>query len=288
MARKCPAGSTITLEKGPSDNAGYYVIDFIDLEDVPAPLTMPAGYVSITSSGAVSNGTTDNSAAIQSCVNANSKVWIPQGNFASLSTEISVPAGVTVRGAGMWYSVISGYYATFNMGGNNDQFYNFALLGNTVNRNDSLSDSGFNFGAGTGSELQNIWVEHEKCGYWVGNGTSPTSNGLLITNCRFRDLYADGVNFCNGTSNSTVTQCNFRNTGDDSMASWSPTEAGSTLAICSTSTPFNALGAPMALRSMEAPITASRTTFASIRWIKRGSWSSRDSLLMGFLGQTTS
>ncbi|HTB34194.1 MAG TPA: hypothetical protein VK842_04990, partial [bacterium] len=31
----------------------------------------------------------------------------------------------------------------------------------------------------------------------------------------------DGVNFCNGTSASTITQSNFRNTGDDSMASWS-------------------------------------------------------------------
>jgi hypothetical protein len=48
------------------------------------------------------------------------------------------------------------------------------------------------------------------------------TNGLVITSSRFRDLYADGVNFCNGTSNSVVENSHFRNTGDDALASRSP------------------------------------------------------------------
>ncbi|NMC86541.1 MAG: hypothetical protein GYA58_14785, partial [Anaerolineaceae bacterium] len=80
-------------------------------------------------------------------------------------------------------------------------------------------ENGFNGGAGSGSRLENIWVEHTKVGYWVGPGTT---NGLVIINSRFRDLYADGVNFCNGTSNSLVENSHFRNTGDDAIASWSP------------------------------------------------------------------
>jgi hypothetical protein len=45
---------------------------------------------------------------------------------------------------------------------------------------------------------------------------------LVISGSRFRNLFADGINFCNGTSNSVVENSHFRNTGDDALASWSP------------------------------------------------------------------
>jgi hypothetical protein len=220
LGTEVAAGSTIELIKESSDTAAYYVIDFIDLEDVPAAATMPSGFVSIVSSGAVSGGTTDCTSAIQNCVNANTKVWIPTGNFGCLSGSINVPSGHTIEGAGMWYSELSGYYATFNLAGSNTVFSNFLLSGGTTNRDDNSSDSGFNNGGGTGSSITNVWVEHEKCGYWMNNAGA-TSNGFVITGCRFRDTYADGVNINEGSSNCTITQCNFRNTGDDSIASWS-------------------------------------------------------------------
>jgi hypothetical protein len=96
-------------------------------------------------------------------------------------------------------------------------------LGETTLRDDKSPENGFNGGAGIGSRLENIWVEHTKVGYWVGPGTT---DGLVIINSRFRDLYADGVNFCNGTSNSVIENSHFRNTGDDAMASWSPKGSG--------------------------------------------------------------
>ncbi len=119
----------------------------------------------------------------------------------------------------MWHSIIHGLYARFNCVGNNCRFHDFSILGETVIRDDKSPENGFYGGAGTGSRLENIWVEHTKVGYWVGNGTT---NGLLIINSRFRNLFADGVNFCNGTSNSVVENSHFRNTGDDALASWSP------------------------------------------------------------------
>jgi hypothetical protein len=125
----------------------------------------------------------------------------------------------------MWYTNIHGLYARFNANGNGCQYYDFAILGETLNRVDTSPDCGFNGQAGTGSRLENIWVEHTKCGYWVG-GNSHVSNGLVIHGCRFRDLYADGVNFCNGASNCTVEQSHLRNTGDDALASWSPSSGG--------------------------------------------------------------
>jgi hypothetical protein len=221
-----PAGAIVKLQKDAGDSAAYYVVDLVDLEQVAPPKTMPAGYLSITDFGATPNDGSDDGAAIQAAINQarlqKTGVWIPVGTFESSSRPFEV-ADVTIQGAGMWYSNIHGLYARFNCIGNNCRYFDFAILGETTTRDDSSPENGFNGGAGMGSRLENIWVEHTKVGYWVGNGMT---DGLVIINSRFRDLYADGVNFCNGTSNSVVENSHFRNTGDDALASWSPQGSG--------------------------------------------------------------
>ncbi|HLO29569.1 MAG TPA: glycosyl hydrolase family 28-related protein [Anaerolineales bacterium] len=217
-----PAGSMVRLQKEADDHAAYYVIDLVDLEEVAPPKSKPEGYLSIVADcAAVPDDGKDDSAAIQTCIDrakaAQSGVWIPPGTFESQTHGFHV-SKVTIQGAGMWYSTIHGLYAQFNCVGNHCRYFDFGISGETVLRNDRSPDNGFNGGAGTGSRLENIWVEHTKVGYWVGPGT----NGLVITGSRFRDLFADGVNFCNGTSNSLVENSHFRNTGDNALASWSP------------------------------------------------------------------
>jgi hypothetical protein len=122
----------------------------------------------------------------------------------------------------MWYSVVHGLYARFECTGDNCRYSDFAILGETTLRDDESPENGFNGGAGRGSSLENIWVEHTKVGYWVGPGIT---DGLIIRNSRFRNLYADGVNFSSGTSNSVIENSHFRNTGDDALASWSVASA---------------------------------------------------------------
>ena len=216
-----PANATVRLQKDEGDTAEYYVIDLADLELVGPALEAPSGYLSITDCGATSDDGTDDGPAIHQCVDQargqGKGVWIPAGTFESTSVPINVD-GVAIRGAGMWYSILHGFYARFNCVGNNCRYSDFAILGETVTRVDSSPENGFNGGGGTGSRLENIWVEHTKVGYWVGPGTT---NGLIILNSRFRNLFADGVNFCNGTSNSVVENSHFRYTGDDALASWS-------------------------------------------------------------------
>ncbi len=217
-----PAGATVRLQVDAGDTAAYYVIDLVDLEQVDAPKTKPDGYLSITDFGAVPNDGKEDGDAIRKCI-AQAKaqhtgVWIPEGVFESELAPFEV-SDVTIQGAGMWYSTLHGKYARFNCTGSNCRFADFAILGETITRDDKSPENGFNGGAGSGSRLENIWVEHTKVGYWVGPGTT---DGLVIINSRFRDLFADGVNFCNGTSNSIVENSHFRNTGDDALASWSP------------------------------------------------------------------
>lgn len=216
-----PAGATVKFQKDADDSADYYVIDLVDLEQVAPPKEMPAGYISIVDCGAKPDSDEDAGDAIQTCINqakaAGTGVWIPVGTFKSEEHGFDV-AGVTIQGAGMWYSTIQGFYARFNCMGDNCRFADFAILGETILRDDKSPENGFNGSAGTGSWLENIWVEHTKVGFWVSGGT----NGLVIRNSRFRNLFADGINFCNGTSNSLVENSHFRNTGDDALASWSP------------------------------------------------------------------
>lgn len=216
-----PAGATVTLQKDADDLAEYYVIDLIDLEQVAPPLEMPEGYISITECGAIADDGMEDGDAIRECIAraraAGTGVWIPPGVYESAVAEFEV-ADVTIQGAGMWYSVLHGFFARFRCVGNNCRFADFAILGETIHRDDESPENGFNGGAGTGSRLDRIWVEHTKVGYWVSGGT----DGLVIADSRFRNLFADGVNFCNGTSHSVIENSHFRNTGDDAMASWSP------------------------------------------------------------------
>ena len=67
--------------------------------------------------------------------------------------------------------------------------------------------------------LHAIWIEHTSAGYWVGRATSQgaATDGLVVSGCRVRNTYADGINLCNGASNSIVRDSHFRNTGDDSV-----------------------------------------------------------------------
>lgn len=216
-----PSGAAVRLEKDKDDTAGYYVIDLIDLEQVAPPEPQPSGYLSLTADcGAISDDGLDDGAAIQTCITkaqqAGTGVYIPSGTFESLNSAISVH-DVTLQGAGMWYSVFHGLYARFHCTGDNCRYHDFAILGETTLRDDDAQDMGFLGGAGTGSLLDHIWVEHTKVGYWVG--PEPTL-GLVIRDSRFRDLFADGVNF-NGASSSIVENSHFRNTGDDALTSWS-------------------------------------------------------------------
>jgi hypothetical protein len=217
-----PAGANVRLQKDADDRADSYVIDLVDLELVGPPKAMPAGYLSVVKDcGAVPDDGLDDGPAIQKCIGLaqaqGTGVWLPPGTFESTSQPLAV-AGVAIRGAGMWYTTVHGFYARFNCMGNGCQYYDFSILGETVGRDDQSPENGFNNGAGSGSRLENIWVEHTKVGYWVGPGAT---TGLVITGSRFRDLFADGVNFPGGVTNSIIENSHFRNTGDDALASWS-------------------------------------------------------------------
>ena len=212
------AGTVVKLQKDASDTAGYYVIDLVDFEQVDAAYAMPANFVSITSYGATANDGSDDTTAINNAVaaakSAGKGVWIPSGQF-EITSNINF-SGVTLRGAGPWYSVVHGNGGKGGLfvTGSNTGIFDLSVSGDSVVRNDCCDAAGIEGNFGTGSMVQNVWMEHNKVGMWVDTGT----NGLYVGGVRIRDTWADGINIHGGSTNVLFTQSNVRGTGDDAMA----------------------------------------------------------------------
>lgn len=94
----------------------------------------------------------------------------------------------------------------------------FAIHGDGTRRGEESHPLRGNWGKG--SRVENLWIEQAECGIWAGRDNQPAPERLLVRNCRFRNLLADGINLCAGTQNSVVENCHARGTGDDSFAIW--------------------------------------------------------------------
>jgi hypothetical protein len=221
-------GDTIRLQKDAADTAAYYRVDLVDLETAPPPLPPPAAgtYLSVTDFGAKANDEEDDAAAIQACIDAakaqNKSVWIPAGTYHQ--KKKFVLDGVTVRGAGMWHTLLIGDELGTTWSGN----IGFDLKGASSKVADLRVDSSVHTkrisGGGpiTGKAAQwlveNIWIAHTNTGVWIGG-----SNGTL-RNCRVRSTYADAINLNSGASNNTIENNHVRGCGDDGLAILSETE----------------------------------------------------------------
>jgi hypothetical protein len=215
------AGTVIKLRKDAASSAPSYTIDLVDFEQVDAPLAAPAGFVSIASKGAVADDGNDDTSAINDAISAakaaNVGVFIPQGTF-EINARIDF-SGVTLAGAGEWYSVLhgkAGKGGLFGLGGR-IKILDLAIYGDVLNRNDGGSDAGIEGNFADGSLIQNVWIEHTKVGMWFD---SPTS-GLYVVGARIHDTFADGVNLHKGTAFTRIDQSSIRNTGDDGLAMFS-------------------------------------------------------------------
>jgi hypothetical protein len=232
-----PAGTTFKLQVDSGDTASAYTINLADFENVAAPLAQPAGSVSVVSEGADPTGSADSTAAFNAAITAagaGGTVWIPAGTY-DIPGHITVN-DVTVEGAGMWYSTITGAEPGFfglgtptscgvvnNPAGvsTNVHLSNFAIFGQVNSRVDCDQDNGIG-GAMSNSTVSNIWIEHMKVGAWMDG---PMTN-LTFSGMRIRDTFADGINLHGGVTDATITDSEIRNTGDDGIALWSDSTLG--------------------------------------------------------------
>jgi hypothetical protein len=225
LPSEIPAGATVTLQQDASDTAPYYVIDLVDLEEVTAPLAQPQNSLSVTDCGATPDDATDDGPAIQKCIfdaqTSGKSVWLPPGTYEDSATPLLVRT-VEIHGAGMWWTTIHGAAAQLVCQTDGCKFFDLALTGEVDLRDDAHGVHAMEGVFGKGCRIENLWIEHFTTGPWVGvSGAPAPPDSLVVHGCRFRDLFADGLNLSNGTSHSTVEQSTARNTGDDAFASWS-------------------------------------------------------------------
>ncbi len=214
LPNKIPVNGTLKLVR----ESGNIRIDFVELEPVPEPISAPVG-------AAVYSG---NGSTLQSFINANggNTIFLPAGAYNVNSQLYFGVANTKFQGAGMWYSHINFTSGTTNNGGLNTNASNVSyadLFLTTNNASRSNSYKAINGIYTAGSTIKNIWAEHFECGAWIANysGSGPSfADGFTLSDCRFRNNYADGINLCKGTSNAIVEHCSFRNNGDDDMAIW--------------------------------------------------------------------
>ncbi|MDQ0402159.1 CARDB domain-containing protein [Streptomyces sp. NPDC000349] len=260
LGKTFPQGTQFRLQRDAGDTAAFYVIDLIDLEQVAPPAAKPANCTSITQYGAVPGDGIDDTDAIQRAVTADQNgriecVWIPAGQWRQeqkILTDDPQNRGqfnqvgirdVTIRGAGMWHSQLYTLTPPHEAGGinhphegnfgfdidDNTKISDIAIFGSgTIRGGDGNHEGGVGLNGrfGKDTKITNVWIEHANVGVWAGRDYSNIpelwgpGDGLEFTGVRIRNTYADGVNFANGTRNSTVYNSSFRNTGDDSLAVW--------------------------------------------------------------------
>ena len=198
-------GDVVRLEL--ISSAGPCAIDLVDLEEVPAPREAPGAGLSVLQFGAAGDGSTDDTAALRAAVavahERRGTVWVPPGRYR-ITGDIEVPDHVTIQGAGMWHTTFVGdeaLYARadrrvrFRLKGRDIHLADFAIVGALNYRDDQEPNDGI-VGAGCAqSTVARIWIEHTKVGVWIYNGAD-----LRIEGCRFRNMLADGVNLCVGTT----------------------------------------------------------------------------------------
>ena len=238
-------GDTVTITNLDSTPVG---IDLIDLERAPDAIRQPENSVSITDFGAIANDGSDDyqafMAAIESAKASKKSVYIPEDQFDfSRPISLYVPDGIKITGAGQWHTKLhflnteaakyddKGYESggggiTFEPGSKDIDLGNLSMDSNLNSRHDEKANyKGISGTLGTGSSIHDIKIEHFEAGVWIGdyskNKPLNYTDGLTISNATIRNNFADGVNFAQGTSNSTVINSNIRGNGDDGLATWS-------------------------------------------------------------------
>ena len=239
------SGDKISLVKKKDDNVPYG-IDFIELEQAPAPVAQGENSISIVDKGASANDDSDDTVALLAAVEeakaSGKSVYIPEGRF-NFDKQVNIEAdNLKISGAGVWHTQLHftsdkryGGGIVFGHNSNGIELSNLYMDSNLTSRyNEDAQYKAISGTLGKDSKIHDIWVQHFEVGMWIGDydqtGNMKYTDGLVVENARIRNNLADGINFAQGTKNSTVKNSNIRGNGDDGLAIWSSISDGTNAA----------------------------------------------------------
>ena len=235
------SGDKISLVKKKDDNVPYG-IDFIELEQAPAPVVQGENSISIVDKGASANDDSDDTSALLAAIDeakaSGKSVYIPEGRF-NFDKQVNIEAdNLKISGAGVWHTQLHftsdqryGGGIVFGHNSNGIELSNLYMDSNLTSRyNEDAQYKAISGTLGKDSKIHDIWVQHFEVGMWIGDydqtGNMKYTDGLVVENARIRNNLADGINFAQGTKNSTVKNSNIRGNGDDGLAIWSSISDG--------------------------------------------------------------
>ncbi|MFG1664097.1 discoidin domain-containing protein [Streptomyces sp. Y7] len=227
LGKTVPAGSRIRLQKDAA-NSSTYAIDFINTEQAtanpnpdPAAYAVPAGFSHQDVQNALDKVRMDTTGKLTG-------VYLPAGDYETSSKFQVYGKAVKVVGAGPWFTRFHapasqentdvGFRAEASAKGST--FAGFTYFGNYTSRIDGPGKV-FDFSNVSDIAIDDIWVEHMVCLYWGAN-----TDSMTIRNSRIRNMFADGINMTNGSTDNHVVNNDARATGDDSFALFSAIDAG--------------------------------------------------------------
>ena len=239
------SGDKISLVKKEDDNVPYG-IDFIELEQAPAPVVQGENSISIVDKGASANDDSDDTPALLAAIDeakaSGKSVYIPEGRF-NFDKQINIEAdNLKISGAGVWHTQLHftsdkryGGGIVFGHNSNGIELSNLYMDSNLTSRyNEDAQYKAISGTLGKNSHIHDVWVQHFEVGMWIGDydqtGNMKYTDGLVVENARIRNNLADGINFAQGTKNSTVKNSNIRGNGDDGLAIWSSISDGTNAA----------------------------------------------------------
>ncbi|MFT7838480.1 discoidin domain-containing protein [Saccharothrix sp. BKS2] len=222
-----PAGTKIKLQKDAA-NTTTYAVDFVNFEQVaaqgnpdPARYTTPTGFGHQDVQNALDRFRMDTTGTLLG-------VYLPAGTYTTAQKFQVYGKPVRVIGAGPWFTRFvvpstqentdAGFRAEASVNGST--FSGFSFFGNYVSRIDGPGKV-FDFSNVANITIDNIWAEHMVCLYWGAN-----TDFMTIKNSRIRNMFADGINMTNGSTDNLVQNIEARSTGDDSFALFSAIDAG--------------------------------------------------------------
>ena len=239
------SGDKISLVKKEDDNVPYG-IDFIELEQAPAPVAQGENSISIVDKGASANDDSDDTSALLAAIDeakaSGKSVYIPEGRF-NFDKQVNIEAdNLKISGAGVWHTQLHftsdqryGGGIVFGHNSNGIELSNLYMDSNLTSRyNEDAQYKAISGTLGKNSHIHDVWVQHFEVGMWIGDydqtGNMKYTDGLVVENARIRNNLADGINFAQGTKNSTVKNSNIRGNGDDGLAIWSSISDGTNAA----------------------------------------------------------
>lgn len=216
------AGDEIKLVKGKSDNFPSCIIDFIDLELIPAPLSSPdKTWLDVTDFGANGQDDQDDTQSINRCLVAASggskKVWIPAGNFY-INDQVNVPEGVKLAGAGMWYTIIKKNIPPSNVKRALEMAHDTEIKDlkiDDIKGNVRINGhEGIRVRPNAKVLIDGVWVANTFGAGILGFRAAD----VIIRNCRVFGTFADAIHLARDSHNCLAENNLVRNSGDDGLA----------------------------------------------------------------------